>query len=857
MSRPPSAAPVLYLIDASNYVYRAFFALPPLTSPAGLPTNAAYGFTTMLLKLLRETMPGYVGAVFDAPGPTFRDELFEPYKANRPGMPDDLAAQLPLVRELVQAFGIRSLVVSGVEADDVIGTVVESLGRSGVRSVIISGDKDLLQLVSERVTLWDTMRDRHYDVAAVRERFGVGPEQIIDIIGLMGDPIDNIPGVKGIGEKTATVLVQRFGGVAQVLARLGELEAAADIRGAKRLAAMLREGAELARLSRELAVIRRDVAVDCALETFRFAPPTAEALRPLFTRLGFQSLLVSVARSLPPTVVSVRRADRDAEWQGVAAAARAAGRVALAADPQGVVVAVPGEPVVYVPQASPALRALCADAEVEKVAHDLKRDLRCVGSWSVAPAFDVMVAAYLLELSASHRLEDLANAVLSTNLPQFRDGPDALAAGASLLGGLRDHMAPLLRERSLDGLFQDVEMPLVPVLAAMEQRGVCVDTGMLRAMASEMEGRLAALMDEIHTLAGGVFNIGSPPQLREVLFDRLGLSRKGVRRGKTGLSTDVDVLTRLAAEHPLPAKILDYRALAKLKSTYVDALLAAADPSTGRLHTTFNQTVTVTGRLSSSEPNLQNIPIRSEDGRRIRTAFVAAPGCVLVAADYSQIELRVLAHLSGDPVLLEAFHSGADVHARTAAEVFGVLPGTVTPEMRRAAKVINFGILYGMGAPRLARDLGISLREAERYIATYFARHAGVRAYLDATIARARACGFVTTLLGRRRALPDLASPDRAVAQAAERTAANTPIQGSAADVIKMAMVALDRRLARERVRGGMILQVHDELVVEVAEGDAERAPAIVREEMERVMPLRVPLVVDLGMGHDWAAAHP
>ena len=857
MSRPPSAAPVLYLIDASSYVYRAFFALPPLTSPAGLPTNAAYGFTTMLLKLLRETTPAYVGAVFDAPGPTFRDELFEPYKANRPGMPEDLAAQLPLVHELVQAFGIRSLAVPGVEADDVIGTVVESLGRTGVRSVIISGDKDLLQLVGERVTLWDTMRDRHYDVAAVRQRFGVGPEQVVDIIGLMGDPIDNIPGVKGIGEKTATLLVQRFGSVAHVLARLGEIEAAADIRGAKRLAAMLREGAEAARLSRELAVIRRDVPVDCALDTFRFAPPSTEALRPLFTRLGFQSLLASLARSLPPTAVSVRRVGHDAEWEGVAGAARAAGRLALAADAAGVVIAVAGEPTVYVPRASPGLRALCADPGIAKVAHDLKRDLRCVDGWAVAPAFDVMVASYLLELSASHRLEDLATEVLSRSLPQFRDGPEALAAGASLLSALRDHMAPLLHERSLAELFQDVEMPLVPVLAAMERRGMCVDTGMLRAMASEMEGRLAALMEEIHTLAGGAFNISSPPQLREVLFDRLGLSRKGVRRGKTGLSTDVDVLTRLAAEHPLPAKILDYRALAKLKSTYVDALLAAVHPTTGRLHTTFNQTVTATGRLSSTDPNLQNIPIRTEDGRRIRAAFVAAPGCVLIAADYSQIELRLLAHLSQDPVLLEAFRGGADVHARTAAEVFGVLPGTVTAEMRRAAKVINFGILYGMGPQRLARDLGIPLREAEQYIANYFARYAGVRAYLDETIARARQCGYVTTLLGRRRAMPDLASPDRAVAQAAERTAANTPIQGSAADVIKVAMVALEGRLARESVRGGMILQVHDELVLEVVAEDAERTRGIVREEMEGVMPLRVPLRVDLGTGHDWATAHP
>jgi DNA polymerase-1 len=519
---------------------------------------------------------------------------------------------------------------------------------------------------------------------------------------------------------------------------------------------------------------------------------------------------------------------------------------------------VPLWPESALPAALP-LAGILRDQRVEKIAHDLKRDLLLLGPGyerQITPAFDVMVASYLLEASATHRLEDLAADLLGANLPAFRDGPQRLGEGVSLLIGLRDRFAARMRECRMERLFREVEMPLVPVLSAMERRGVRLDVQALARMSREMEARLGALAQEIYGLAGGEFNIGSPAQLREVLFDRLGLPRRGVRRGKTGLSTDVDVLTRLAVDHPLPAKILEYRALAKLKSTYVDALPAAVNPATGRLHTSFNQTVAATGRLSSSDPNLQNIPIRGEEGRRIRAAFIAEEGCMLVVADYSQIELRVLAHLSDDPALVAAFRAGDDVHTRTAAEIFAVLPGTVSAEMRRVAKVINFGIIYGMGPQRLAREIAVPLAQAEQYIVSYFERYAGVRAYLDATRAAARQRGYVTTLLGRRRALPDLASPDRGVAQAAERTAANTPIQGSAADLIKMAMVAIDRRLAAEGLKAAMTLQVHDELVFEVAETDCERTQTIVREEMEGVYPLKVPLRVETGIGRTWAEAH-
>jgi len=865
--------PVLYLIDASSYVYRAFFALPPLTSPSGLPTNAAYGFTTMLLKLLRETQPQYIGVVFDAPGPTFRDDLFASYKANRPSMPDDLGAQFPLVHEIVAAFALRALSIPGVEADDVIGTLAAQMPAQGVDTVIITGDKDLMQVVGDHVRLWDTMRDRWCDASNVRQRFGVSPEQVVDVLGLMGDTSDNIPGVKGIGEKTAAALIHRFGSIEYLLAHLDELETATDIRGAKKLAAALREHADVARLSRTLAIVRRDVPFDCQLESFRYGGPDAAALRPLFTRLGFQSLVRDLSAVATETTVPLRQSQDAADVQILLDTACQRRRLVLACDgslerdgphTDAIILAVDDIAPLYVPlplepPVVGRLAAVLADADIEKIGHDLKRDRLLLGDAVPGPlhrGFDVMVASYLLEASATHRLEELATDELGVNLSAFRDGAPQLANGVSLLGRLRDRFAARLDERGMMRLFEDVEMPLVDVLAAMERRGVRLDVAALESMSRETESRLATLMQEIYALAGGEFNISSPLQLREILFDRLGLSRKGVRRGKTGLSTDVDVLTRLADEHPLPAKILDYRALSKLKSTYLDALPAAVNPRTGRLHASFNQTVAATGRLSSSDPNLQNIPIRGEEGRRIRAAFIAAEGCVLVVADYSQIELRVLAHLSEDPVLVSAFRTGDDVHARTASEVFGVLPGAISAEMRRAAKVINFGIIYGMGPQRLARELTIPLAEAERYISNYFARYAGVRTYMSQVQAEARQRGYVTTILGRRRSFPDLASPHRGVAQAAERAAANTPIQGSAADLIKMAMVAIDRRLLREGLRAGMILQVHDELVFEVATDDRKRIIDVVREEMEESFPLKVPLKVDLGCGLNWAEAH-
>jgi DNA polymerase-1 len=863
----------LYLIDASSYVYRAFHALPPLTSPSGMPTNAAYGFATMVLKLLRDTGATHVAAVFDAPGKNFRHAAFPEYKANRAAMPDDLRAQIPLVHEIADSLRLRRLCVDGVEADDVIASICARMARRGVDVVVVTGDKDLMQIVGPHVKLWDTMRDKWYDDAEVERRMGVPPAQVPEVLGLMGDSVDNVPGVKGVGEKTAVALVQRFGSIEGLLAHLDELVAEKTVRGAAALAEKLRVDPEPARLSRRL--VELDLGVDIPdddIDDFRHTGVEPDAIRPLLTRLGFQSLLKSLPGATgTANAVEIRLAADAGEVAAAVGRARAQGEFGLVCDGSfargerrctAVLLALDSAGVdrIDVTAGVPRpLAELLADPGVAKVAHDLKRELLTLSDGDaddVGPAFDTMIASYLAEASATHRLEDLAADLLGRRIEAFRDSESGAAAGAAVLLELRERLAATLHERELEGLFRDIEMPLVGVLTRMERRGVRLDVAVLRDLAVEIDARLAVLETEIHELAGGPFNIASPPQLRDILFDKLGLSTKGVKRGKTGLSTDVDVLTKLASEHPLPAKILDFRGLAKLKSTYVEALPAAVNPVTGRLHTNFNQTVAATGRLSSSDPNLQNIPIRSDDGRRIRAAFVAEPGHCLIGADYSQIELRLLAHLSVDPALLEAFQRDEDVHSRTASEVFGVLPGAISAEMRRAAKVINFGIIYGMGPQRLARELGIPLRQAQQYIEQYFARYAGVRTYMEGVLAAARETGYVTTLFGRRRSLPDLVGRDRVAIQAAERTATNTPIQGSAADLIKVAMVTIDGRLRAAGLRTAMILQVHDELLFEVPLDEADRVEELVRSGMEEACTLRVPLRVDIRRGRNWAEVH-
>jgi len=862
----------LYLIDASGYVYRAFHALPPLSTSRGVPTNAVLGFARMVAKLLRQERPDYVAVVFDAGGrETFRDALYEGYKASRRPTPAELRAQLPYLRRLVEALRLPVLAEPGVEADDVIGTLAAQAEAAGLETVIVTGDKDMMQLVTERTSLYDTMHERRIGPAEVCERLGVEPAQVPEVLGLMGDPSDDIPGVRGIGEKTAVALVRRFGTVDRLLQHLDEL-ATSGIRGAQRVREALERDAAAARLSAELARIRRDVPVRLDLEGLRWAGPDRERLRALLAELEMFSLLRELGGESALPLVAIARADdapaTEAALRGIAAAPAVA-IVAQFASPrpttarlEAIAVAGPADPVVLVttpeaPGVLAALAPLAGDLAVQKLGADLKA-LRVAfarrGLTLASPAIDVALASYCLDPSRSdHSPAALAEVFLGQPRPAATDADSAICAAARSLHALTPVLLDRLRSEGLEPLFRDLEMPLAEVLAEMELAGIALDVEALAQLSGELAERLDALMSEIHALAGGPFNIGSPAQLRTVLFERLGLSTRGIKRGKTGLSTDVDVLTRLAREHPLPAKILEWRQLAKLKTTYVDALPALVDPVTGRLHTCFNQTVAVTGRLSSSDPNLQNIPVRSEVGRRIRAAFVAAPGWRLISADYSQIELRVLAHLANDAALCAAFARGDDIHAATAAAVFSHLPPA---EGRRMAKVMNYGIVYGMGAARAAREMNVSVAEAESYIAQYLDRYPGVRAFMQRSVQEAYERGWVATVLGRRRYLPELRSADGAVRQFAERAAINTPIQGSAADLIKLAMLHVRQRLASADLRARLLLQVHDELVIEAPHDEAERAARLVQATMEAVWPLAVPLRVDVRIGSHWAEVH-
>jgi DNA polymerase-1 len=863
----------LFLIDASGYVYRAFHALPALNTSRGLPTNATLGFANMLAKLLRIEKPDFLAVVFDTPGETFRDAMFAEYKQHRAPMPDDLRPQIPYIHRLVAALRLPVIQEPGVEADDVIGTLATLAEAQDLDTVIVTADKDMMQIVSERTTLLDEMRNRRFGIAEVRERFGVDPPLVPDVLGLMGDAIDNIPGVTGIGQKTASALVAQLGPVEAILSRLDDVERS-GLRGAKKVRDTLAAEADIAKLSKDLATIRRDLAVPLELERLRWPGADVETLRPLLTELEFMALLRELAPTGPAASVAVERREVSAAKDVVAAVG------ALAKEPQVSVYCVldspratvarmtavvlagaAGPPVVVTSPEAPdtlaALAPLMNDLAITKLGDDLKA-LRVVLARRrlalAGPTLDFGIASYCLNPSQPvHATASLANELLGDPLIPGGDPVEAACRGARAAHALR----PLVEERLVAAdmvrLYRELELPLAETLAAMELAGVVVDTAALAALSDELAHGLTRVIADIYELAGGEFNIGSPVQLRDVLFDRLKLSTKGVRKTKTGLSTDVDVLTKLAAEHPLPARILEYRQLAKMKSTYVDALPGIIDPATGRIHTSFNQTVAATGRLSSSDPNLQNIPIRTEEGRRIRAAFVAGPGCRLLSADYSQIELRVLAHLANDPALIEAFTRGEDIHARTAADVFGRLP---VADGRRLAKVINYGIVYGMGPARAARELGVSMKEAETYIRDYFARYAGVRTYLDATIAEARAKGYVTTVLGRRRYLPELRARDPGMRQFAERAATNTPIQGSAADLIKLAMLEVRRRLLEAGCRAQMLLQVHDELVLEVPRDELDTVRQLVREAMEGVWSLKVPLRVDVHDGADWAEAH-
>jgi DNA polymerase-1 len=889
----PSARTV-YLVDGSGQFHRAFHAIRGLATSKGLPTNATYGFTTMLRKLLEDERPEHVVVLFDPPGKTLRHREYAEYKANRPKMDEDLAVQVPYIRRVCEALRMPVVEVPGYEADDTIATLARQAVDRGLKVVVVSADKDLLQLVTDDVLVLNPGREgggsTRFDRKAVEEKWGVPPERIADVLALVGDAVDNVPGVPGIGDKGARDLVREFGSVEGVLEHADQVKRAAYREG-------LKSHREDALLSKRLVTLRTDAPVELDLEALRRQEPDRAAAHALFKELEFQVLAREYApEAAEATAAEHRLLARREEIEELAAEARAAGRVAMAVvvtSPQatrggalGIAVSwAPGRSA-YVPlahsaidvpqalgrkEALAALRPLLEDPGVRKDSAHAKRDrvvLERLGVRVAGPAFDALIASYLLDPGRrAYALEDLAMEHLGERRAPGTDGvaaPDAAAVATGQAAGAEAELVlrldrPMTERLDAEGLlsvYETMEMPLVGVLADMEQAGVKVDTGLLRAMSRDMEAQLAALTKEIHHLAKGEFNINSPPQLREVLFDRLGL-QKGKKTAKTkAASTAEDVLEELALVHELPRKILEYRSIQKLKGTYVDALPEMVNPETGRIHATFNQTVAATGRLSATDPNLQNIPIRTAEGRRIREAFVAEPSHLLLSADYSQIELRVLAHLSKDPTLVDTFRRGEDVHDRTSREIFGPLSPIPPAEQRRISKMVNYALLYGKTAFSLAKDIGVSRKEAESFIEAYFARYPKVRGFIDETIAKARESGHVRTLLGRLRRLPDLRAKNFPVRMEAERQAMNTPVQGSAADLIKRAMIDLHRELAERKMRSRLILQIHDELLLEVPEGEAEKARALVKDVMENALRLDVPLVADARLGKSWADVH-
>ncbi len=907
----------VYLIDGSGFIFRAYHALPPMTRPDGTPVNAVYGFTAMLMKLLEDTDADHVAVLFDRARRTFRNDIYADYKANRPDPPEDLIPQFELVREATRALNVPAVDMDGFEADDLIATYARQARAAGAEVTIVSSDKDLMQLVGEGVTMLDAVKNRTIGPGEVEEKFGVGPDKVVDVQALAGDSTDNVPGVPGIGVKTAAQLIEAYGDLD------GVLDHAEDIKQPKRRQALVDHAAD-ARISRDLVRLRDDVPVEEPLDTFAVRPPDPEVLLGFLREQAFKSLLARVesrtgggeAATTAPAEVSYTLVQTVADLQAWADAAQRAGAVAVdtettSLDPMraelvGVSLSVTPGHACYVPLAHRAasdqtaldlgggdadavpdqipladalavLGPLLADPSVLKVGHNIKYDMQVLArhGLTATPIDDTMVLSYVLEGALhGHGLDELASLHLGVDTIKYKDvvgtgknqvtfervpleaARDYAAEDADVTGRLHHLLKPRLVDEHMVTVYETMERALVPVLLAMEGQGITVDAGELLRLSEDFAARLTDLEKNIHDLAGHPFNVGSPKQLGEVLFDEMGLS--GGKKGKTGAyATGADVLEGLAAEgHALPARVLDWRQLAKLKSTYADTLVEQINPRTGRVHTSYAMTGTSTGRLASSDPNLQNIPVRTEEGRKIRKAFVAEKGWVLLSADYSQIELRLLAHVAGIDALKTAFRDGADIHALTASQVFGIPAEGMDPLVRRRAKAINFGIIYGISAFGLARQLGIAQKEAAAYINTYFERYPGIRDYMDRTKQQAHAQGFVTTLFGRKCFVPGITDKNPARRSFAERAAINAPIQGGAADIIKRAMVRLPAALVDAGLAARMLLQVHDELVFEVPEAEMDDTIAVVRRVMEGAAHLDVPLVLDTGVGYNWNDAH-
>jgi DNA polymerase I len=886
----------LYLIDGTAYIHRAYHAIRGLTNSSGLSTNAAFGFTRMLLKLMADRSPEYIGMVFDAKGPTFRHEMYGDYKANRPPMPEDMAVQIPYIREITHAMRLPVFEMPGYEADDIIGTLARLADEQGFQVVMVTGDKDFMQLVSERRTIWDPMKDKAIDSAYVKETYGLSPLQLIDVMGLSGDTADNIPGVPGIGPKTALALIQACGSLERLYDSLD------SVTSGKQREKLFRFK-DQAMLSKRLVTINDHVPVSFEPEAFEFLAPDREKLLSLFKTLEFSQLQQAFATPAKSVGKDYRAVCDIASLTSLitrlesvdlfAVDTETTAKNPMVAQLVGISFAMAPDEGFYIPcghdrnivadqldrgQVLSLLKPVLENPAYKKVGQNIKYDWMVLSHYGIelaGVAFDTMVASYLLNPSKrAHSLDQIALDYLDHQMITYEDtvGKGRKEEGfahvplekavpyasedADITLAAFQVLSPKLKAMGLMDLFDSVEMPLVPVLMRMEKRGIAVSRDRLRELSKSFSRQLDAIESQIYIVAGETFNIRSSQQLGHILFEKLKLPVQKRTTKNTAHSTDVDVLTTLADHHELPALVLRHRTLAKLKSTYTDALIELIHPETGRIHTSYNQTVAATGRLSSSDPNLQNIPIRTDEGRQIRSAFLPQDGWQLLSADYSQIELRILAHCSEDPILIKAFQEDEDIHARTAAEVFQVFPSFIDAELRRQAKAINFGIVYGMSPFGLSKQLNISQKMAKTYIDNYFARYRGVKTFMDRTIADARQTRKTTTLLNRIRLLPDIDSANRTVRQFAERMAINTPIQGSAADLIKLAMIKLDQALDHRGLKAAMLLTVHDELVFEAPPEEKAELEVLVRDMMEGVWELRVPLKVNMEWGNDWSQVH-
>ncbi|MBU4312160.1 MAG: DNA polymerase I [Candidatus Omnitrophica bacterium] len=876
----------LFLIDGNSYCYRAFYAIKELRNSKGLPTNAVYGFILMLKKIMASERPDYLAVAFDVKAPTFRHEKFKGYKIKRKPMPDDLVSQMPLIKDMVLAHNIPVFEKEGYEADDVLATIAKEASKKGLDVYIVTGDKDILQFVDDNIKIYSTHKEGLvYDREKVRERFsGLGPESIVDLMALAGDATDNIPGVRGIGEKTAIELVREFGDIENLYKNLNRVKSEARKK-------LLANEEESARMSKELAMIDASVPIKIDIESMRVAEPDSKKLLEIFKELEFKSF----AKEISSSDSGVRR---EAKYETIRDKKRfdefvknlnkqkefvldfeTTGGNPLEARPLGVSFCWKAGEAYYVSfkgidlkYAFRELKSILEDEKIKKIGQNIKYEKLILYNYGIelkGISFDTMVAAYLLNPSKlNNNLDDLAFEYLSHKMISMED---LLGTGkkkitmeevsveelseyscedSDVTFRLKEILEQALFEKEMDRLFKDIELPLIDVLSDIERNGVKIDEGLLKKASRDAEKELSRIVTKIYDMAGGEFNINSPKQLSEILFDRLGLPV--IKKTKTGRSTDMGVLERLSSVHPLPKELLRYRELSKLKSTYIDALPELVNPKTGRVHTSFNQTVTATGRLSSSKPNLQNIPVKTAEGREIRRAFIGEGDRYIMSADYSQIELRILAHLSGDEELIQAFEKGIDVHTHTASLIFNVDEKDVTPEMRANAKTVNFGIVYGISAFGLSRGLSIDPQSAQDFIDSYFERYPRVKMYMEDKIEEAKDAGYVTTLFNRRRYIPEITTGAMREQQQAERIAINTPVQGSAADLIKIAMINIHEEMKKKKLDSMMIMQVHDELVFEVPEKELEEMARLVKAKMEGAVKLKVPVEVTVKHGKTW-----